>query len=174
LVILDSVIAGISNRFTAINDLNDTFSFLWKFTTLDEKDIRVDATNFVKKYAADVSTELIDEIIHLKHIYEANFENGLSPFDLLNAITSNKLDTLFSNICVALRIFCTLPVTVASGERSYSVLSRIKNFHRSCSTQTRVTGLGTLCLESTLARQLDFEVLINTFASAKARKARLY
>lgn len=111
-----------------------TLSFLWKFTTLYEKYIRVDAINFVKKYAVDVSKELIDEVIYLKHIYKANFENVLSPFNLLNTITSNKLDTLFSIICVALQIFCTVPVIVASGECSFSMLSRIKIFHRSCST----------------------------------------
>lgn len=172
-VIIDSVISGISNRFKAMRELNETFSFLWKFVTWCEKDLRVAVNNFVKKYEADVSDELFTEIIQLKEIYAANFDAGLSPFDLLNEITSKNLDTLFSNICVALRIFCTLPVSVASGERSFSLLSRIKDFHRSCSTQTRVTGLGTLCLESALARKLDFGVLINTFASSKARKAHL-
>ena len=62
---------------------------------------------------------------------------------------------LVSNTVVALRIFCTLPVTAASGERSFSVLSRIKNF-QSHVRYIRITALGTLCLESTLVRQIDF------------------
>lgn len=98
LVIVDSVIAGISNRFKAMNELNDTFSFLWKFTMLDEENIRDTAANFINKYNTDVSSELIDEIIHLKHVYKANFDTGLSAFDLLNAINFNNLDTLFPNI----------------------------------------------------------------------------
>ncbi|KYN02287.1 hypothetical protein ALC62_06896 [Cyphomyrmex costatus] len=114
------------------------FFFLWKFTTLEEENAQIDVNNFVEKYAVNVSKELIDEIIHLKHIYEANFEADLSSFNLLNAITSDKLETLFSNICVALRIFCTLPVSVANGKRSFSVLFGIKNFRRSCSIQIRV------------------------------------
>lgn len=133
-VIIDSVISDISNRFKAMRQLNDTFSFLWKFCSLCEEDIRVAATNFVKKYEADVSDEIFTEIIQLKEIYVANFDAELSPFQLLNAITSMNLDTLFSNISAALRIFCTLPVSVASGERSFSLLARIKDFHRSCCT----------------------------------------
>lgn len=173
LVIIDSVISGISNRFKAMNDLNDTFSFLWQFNELSEENLRIAASNFVEKYICDVSEDLGDELIHLKHVYEANFKDSLSPFDLLSKITSMNLDTIFSNICTALCIFCTIPVSVASGERSFSVLARIKNYLRSCSTQERVTGLGTLCLESDLARTLDFQTLIESFASAKARKAHL-
>lgn len=172
-VILDSVIAGITDRFESIRKLNDTFSFLWNFPTLLEEEIHDAAKNFILKYKDDVSQEIETELIHLKHIYKANFTDSLSPFDLLNEITSKNLDTLFPNVCVALRIFCTLPVSVASAERSFSVLSRIKNFHRSCSTQTRVSGLATLCLESALARQIDFKTVIDSFASEKARKANL-
>lgn len=172
-VIIDSVIEGINNRFVAIKKLNDIFSFLWQFVAWSEERIQDTATNFVKKYETDVSQELITEMIHLKHIYKENFTTNCSPCELLNEITSNNLDTLFPNVCVALRIFCTLPVSVSSAERSFSVLARIKNFHCSCSSQSRVSGLGTLCLESGLARQLDFKEIIDCFASAKARKANL-
>ncbi len=173
LVIIDSVISGISHRFKAINDLNDTFSFLWQFNDMSEEDLRIAADKFAEKYSSDVSKSLGDELIHLKHVYKANFKDSLPPFDLLNTITGMNLDTIFSNICTALRIFCTISVSVATGERSFSVLARIKDYLRSCSTQERVTGLGTLCIESALAKTLDFDVLIKAFASAKARKARL-
>lgn len=133
---------------------------------LDEKDIEFAAGSFAKKYNVDVSQDLVTAVIHLKHIYNANFTADLSPFELLNAICFKNLETVFPNVCVALRIFCTLPVSVAGAERSFSVLSRIKNFHRSCSTQGRVSGLATLCLESNLAKQLDFKVIIHAFASA--------
>lgn len=146
---------------------------MWQFVAWSEERIQDTAANFVKKYDTDVSQELITEIIHLKHIYKENFTTNCSPYELLNEITSKNLDTFFPNVCVALRIFCTLPVSVASAERSFSVLARIKNVHRSCSSQSRVSGLGTLCLESGLARQLDFKEIIDCFTSAKARKANL-
>ena len=70
--------------------------------------------------------------------------------------------------CVALRIYCTLPVTVAEAERSFSVLKRIKNYLRSTMCQMRLTSLGTLAVESELAKQNE---IIETFANKKARKA---
>ena len=78
---------------------------------------------------------------------------------------------IFPNCCVALRIYCTLPVTVAEAERSFSVLKRIKNYLRSTMCQMRLTSLGTLAVESELAKQLDFNEIIETFANKKARKA---
>lgn len=172
-VIIDSVVEGIDGRFRSLTKLNDIFNFLWLFPSMDEDDVDKAATKFVDKYNVDVSKDLVEEIMHLKHIYSANFEENAKPIDLLNAIVQKNLNSIFSNVCVALRIFCTLPVSVASAERSFSALSKIKNAQRSCSTQTRLSGLGTLCIESELARKLNFEDLINSFAAAKARKARL-
>jgi hypothetical protein len=140
---------------------------------MEDEEIQNAADNFVENYASAVAQELSTEVIHLKHIYEANFTACLLPFQLLNDITAKNLQNLFPNICVALRIFCTLPVSVASAERSYSVLARIKNFHRSCSTQAKLSGLATLCLEAELARKLNLNSVIDVFASSKARKACL-
>lgn len=171
-VIIDSIISGIKNRFAAISELNRTFSFLWLFSDMSVQEIQTAAENFAYKYPVDVSQKLSDEVVHLRNIYEANFGSRLSPFHLLNAINAKKLCRLFPNVCTALRIFSTIPVSVASGERSFSVLARIKNVHRSCSTQTRVSSLATLCLEAELARKLNFDGIIDSFASAKARKAQ--
>ena len=38
-VILDSVIAGINTRYSAVNDIHKTFSFLWNFKTIDEENL---------------------------------------------------------------------------------------------------------------------------------------
>ena len=50
------------------------------------------------------------------------------------------------NIAIALRILLTLPITVASGERSFSKLKIIKNYLRSTMTQERLSGLATLAI----------------------------
>lgn len=74
----------------------------------------------------DVPQKIAIEFIHLKHMYKANFTASLFPFDLLNEIILKKLNTFFLNLCMALRIFCTLPISVASAERSFNVLSTNK------------------------------------------------
>ena len=53
------------------------------------------------------------------------------PFDVLNYLCQNRLISLYPNTVVALRILLTLPVSVASGKRSFSKLKLIKNYLRS-------------------------------------------
>jgi hypothetical protein len=95
--------------------------------------------------------ELIDELLHLKFIHDVNIKNDFDPFLLLNKINNLKLICLFPNICIGLRICCTLPVTVAQAERSFSRLALIKNYLRSTMTQGRVSGFGILAMECDLA-----------------------
>ena len=80
---------------------------------------------------------------------------------------------VYPNISIALRIFLTIPVSVATAERSLSALKRIKNYLRSTMAQDRVNGLATLNINWDLARNLDYSQLINSFAALKARKALL-
>lgn len=142
---------------------------MWNVTKLDKTELRKAACRFIKNYNVDVFKDLESKVDNQKRIYKANFKADLSPMELLNSISSQNLKTIFPNICIALRIFTTIPVTVASAKRSFSVLSRVKNYNRSCSLQMRVLGLATLCIELALARKLDFGVLKSTFASTEAR-----
>ena len=47
------------------------------------------------------------------------------------------LNALFPNVLTALTVFHTLPASVASNERSFSVLKRIKKYLRSNMAQER-------------------------------------
>ena len=98
-------------------------------------------------------------MFQLKQVHKANISSSdevVKPLDLLNKPTKLKLNYLFPNICVGLRIFLTLPVTVASGERSFSKLAYVKNKLRNSSTQDRMVALSLLSIESELAREIDF------------------
>ena len=172
--LLDSLIGNMTRRFVALKEIENRFSFLWKYLTLEAEDLRVKSDNFCKYYDMDVSHDLIEEILHLKAIHPVNLnQDSLPPFKLLNRLLENKIEVLFPNIVVALRIFCTIPVSVAQGERSFSLLARIKNVLRSTMCQGRLSSLGVLALESSLARKLNFDELIFYFANQKARKAHL-
>ena len=132
---------------------------------------------FCDSYSIDVdSDQLFTEMCQLKQVHKANINSSgdiVKPLDLLNKITQLKLSSLFPNICVALRIFLTLPVTVASGERSFSKLAYVNNKLRNSSTQERLVALSLLSIECDLARQVDFDNVIDVFASVKARKVAL-
>ena len=102
---------------------------------MSEDDIKKSASSFITEYSVDVSEELIEEVLFLKDIHVANFgDKKLRPIKLLNKIYELKLSNMFPNSCIALRLFCTLPVTVAEGERSFSTLDSVKNYKRSTMT----------------------------------------
>ncbi|KAK7170655.1 hypothetical protein R3I94_000757 [Phoxinus phoxinus] len=74
--------------------------------------------------------------------------------------------------CTAFMIFLTIPVTVASAERSFSKLKLIKSYLRSSMGQSRLSGLAILSIENARARYLDL-YMIDSFAQRKARKMQL-
>lgn len=93
-----------------------------------------------------------------------------SPFDMLNYIYSEKILDLHSNLSIALRLFLTLPVSVASGERSFSAMKLIKNYMRSTMGQERLTGLALTSIDRDVRQSLDLEDIVIAFAENKTRK----
>ena len=93
---------------------------------------------------------------------------------MLNYLCQNKLENGFPNLFVALRILLTLPISVASVERSFSKLKLIKTYLRSSMSQERLVGLATISVEKDMAYQLDIRDLIKDFAKIKARKVPLH
>jgi hypothetical protein len=82
----------------------------------------------------------------------------------------------YPNISIAYRILFTVPVTVASAERSFSKLKLLKNllllslYLRSTMSQERLNGLATLCIEKKLLDGIDINIIINDFASRNVRR----
>jgi len=73
--------------------------------------------------------------------------------------------------CISLRIFLTIPATVASAERFFSKLKLVKNYLRSATSPTRLIDLARLNIESGIARQVDFDSDIRNFANKNTRKS---
>ncbi|XP_065678510.1 uncharacterized protein LOC136093430 [Hydra vulgaris] len=69
------------------------------------------------------SLELCEEIINLSAVLPSQME----PLEILNYLHENNITTILPNLFICLRILFTLPVSVASGERSFSKLKLIKN-----------------------------------------------
>lgn len=60
------------------------------------------------------------------------------------------MENLVPNAMIAYRIWLTLPITVAHGERSFSKLKIIKNYMRSTMSQDRLNGLTIISIENDL------------------------
>lgn len=170
--IIDCVLEGLTTRYRAIYQINQLFGFLWNYLDIGEENIINQCNDLETHYDTDISgKELQVEVLHLKTIHHANLsDHSLDPLKLLNTIRKNKLEGIFPNLCISLRIFLTLPVTIASAERSFSKLKLIKNYLRSTMLQERLSDLTILSIESELARTVDFSQVIDSFASIKARR----
>lgn len=182
-VILDNVINSLRRRFEKMVVICDNFKFLWRFREISTKpdpelgpgsdELSKAVNKFATEYASDVNEqELRDEQLCLKNIHKENINADVkTPLQLLNCLAQNNLLSMFPNTIIALRIFLTLPVTVASAERSFSKLGMLKNHLRNSTGQDRLVGLAILSLESDLAGVVDFKEVIDDFASKCARKA---
>lgn len=90
------------------------------------------------------------------------FEHIIKNYSYMEADIS-EVYTLFL-------LFFTLPVTVASLERSFSKLKLIKNCMRSTISQEQLCHLSVLSIEYNIASTLDIKEVINQFANAKVQK----
>ena len=92
---------------------------------------------------------------------------------MLQLICENNYEEIYPNVHIALSIFLSMMVSNCSGERSFSVLRRVKNYLRSNISNNRLNALELLCIEGELNRELNFDSLIEEFAARKARKIML-
>ena len=81
---------------------------------------------------------------------------------------------LFPNVCISMRIFLTIPATIASAERFVSKLKLVKNYLRSAMTPTRPVDLARLNIESGIARQVNFDSVIRNFLRIRIPENCLY
>jgi hypothetical protein len=95
-----------------------------------------------------------------------------TPLQMLDHIYKENVLDIYPNVSIALRHLLTLPVTVASGERSFSTLKRLKKYMRSTMAQDRLSALATISIEHEVQQSLDMDEVISRFAEAKVRKVR--
>ena len=108
--------------------------------------------------------DLFSEINVLKEILQIK---DYTPIDILNYI--KRLDS-FPSTCIAYRILLTIPVIVASTERSFSKLKLIKSYLRLTMSQERLSLLAILSIENEILEELKYTNLISQFASQNVRK----
>jgi len=92
---------------------------------------------------------------------------------LLEQIVKGDVAATFPNAMTALRLSLTLPSGVASGERSFSVLKRVKSQLRSSMSQEHVIALCLMAANVDILRAIDPKKVIYNFAAVKARRKTL-
>lgn len=176
--ILDQTITSLKNRFEELKTFTEVFGFLSaNLLNCSNDDLMKHCKDLYLKLKDDSSSEsdidgidLFNEIIALKLHFTENQTN--EPQTLLQYLYANDLISTFPNTAIVLRILLTLPVSVASGERSFSKLKIIKNYLRSTMLQQRLSNLALVSIEHEILDSLDTRKLIEDFANIKARRVK--
>lgn len=175
--LLDVVLTSFEERFSLFDDHSKIWGFLYDIKNLDiGRDELLEKCKTLQSNLTDDSTVDIDGISLCDELMSIQFflksEKDSSPLAVLNFIKKRKLEDLYPNVYVSLRILLTLPVVVASGERSFSKLKLIKYYLRATMGENQLNHLAKLSIENKLADEIDFDKIIKIFADAKARKVK--
>jgi hypothetical protein len=92
---------------------------------------------------------------------------------MLQFIREHNFTSVYPYAGVTLRILLCIPSTNYSAGRSFSTLKIIKNYFRSTVAQDRCLALAVLTIETEITILLDFEKIINDFASSELRKKNI-
>ena len=127
----------------------------------NEKNILDTCKTFHDKLGDIDSFEMKEELKHFVYVINENKESLTTTRDFLNY-------EVYPNLFIALRVVMTCPISAASAERRFSEL--IKTFHRSTTMYDRLTSLALISIESACVRSLDYNNIIDVFATTKVRK----
>lgn len=165
-IICDVLISQLEKRKEAYRKIHERFQFLYNMKSLPITDMRKMTEEFYGIYSNDIDDNFSDEFIQ----FQSFFNDHISPSDCLKKIRNLNISHTFPNVETAYHLFLTLPITNCSSERSFSVLKRIKSRLRSTMNQSTLEAFSLLSIENDITAKLDFEDIINDFASVKARK----
>lgn len=176
--LLDWVLEDLSSRFS--DDVLDVYRLnVFLPHRMSSQPCLIKDLNFLaEKYAPILGTS--EEQLQSNMIAENSlwFTKWKREAANNNAIPSNAMDAyeacellLYPTIKTMLHILLTLPVSIASAERSFSTLRMLKSYVRSTCGENRLNGLALMYIHRDIP--LDYENVISRFATKKQRKIKL-
>ena len=148
---MDTIVSKLDCRFEQLRQHHSRFGFIYLFSGVTTEDVRKSAKDLEVELSHGDSRDidgfmLSEEMQMLKPILPESALND--TLKILLFLSSRNRAADFPNFFTALRILLTVPVTVASGERSFSKLKLIKNYLRSTMLQDRLCNLSILSTEN--------------------------
>ncbi|XP_074314594.1 uncharacterized protein LOC141649817 [Silene latifolia] len=176
LYIVDQAIGSLDKRFEQYQEFQNIFGFLFTSShlhSLDNETLNSKCNNLQKALTNGEQFDINgnDLYMELKLLKDILHDKEMKANDILDFL---KLKCYFPNAFIVYRILLTIPMTVASAERSFSKLKLLKSYLRSTMLQERLNGLALIAIEKDLLKKVDYEHLIDIFSSRKARRRLLF
>ncbi|XP_040361862.1 uncharacterized protein LOC121048908 [Rosa chinensis] len=178
LVLVDIALSQLKSRFEQMKTFESMFGFLFdasKLAYLDDDDLKSCCLNLEIALrngdGSDIDAKyLLMELQILQEMLPNEAYETDRPWTSIQIMEFAKKMDMFPSVMVAYRILLTIPVTVASAERSFSKLKLLKSYLRTTMTQDRLNGLAILTIERNMLVNVDYEKIIDDFASRNARR----
>ncbi|XP_039355879.1 52 kDa repressor of the inhibitor of the protein kinase-like [Mauremys reevesii] len=185
--VLDKALQALEPSVEQLQKHESLFGFLCEFKTLPKDAIRKAAADLELALTA---VKLVQENEHVSSVKSVDINGDMlcaelealkpvlpsdcrTPLQMLQFLAYNNRSTTFPNLFIAIRIFLTIPETVASGERSVSKLNLIKAYLRSTMQEDRFNSLAIMSIEGDVMRSLQLGHVLKEFAEEMARKRKL-
>ncbi|XP_019163460.1 PREDICTED: zinc finger MYM-type protein 1-like [Ipomoea nil] len=174
--IVDQAVVSLKSRFEQFQEYEKIFGFLFnsdRLSSLDDMSLKSSCSRLENSLKHNGHSDINgDELyVELKLRRELYVNEKLGPIEILKDL---ELFDCYPNAVIAYRILLTIPVTVASAERSFSKLKLLKSYLRSTMSQERLNGLAMISIENDLLDKVDYEELIDEFASKNARRTSVF
>ena len=163
---IDVAIASLTTRFEDLKKFGSIFGFLFNLNelkSLSDSDLRRCCTTFVNKFTHGKSSDVdLYDLVSTLKVLQMTLPNTLMSADEIFEFV--RAADCYPNVSIAYRLLLTVPVTVASVERSFSKLKLLKNYLRSIMSQQKTEWFDTCCIE---LDSIDLDTVTDVFASKK-------
>ena len=123
-------------------------------------------------YSSIISLDKLKQELPLWALYKKSnlIYNWEKIRDITEAFKKQYLKLYFPEIFKVIKLYLTIPVSSCEAERSFSCLKRLKTWLRNTMNQERLSALAILNIEKEFLNELNYEGLIDEFASNNNRR----
>jgi len=174
LLVVDQAISSLTTRFEQYQSYQQNFGFLFTSETLqslDDTSLKSSCDNLGAVLTKDGKSDVdANELyVELKFLQDFIPKENMGPVEILKFL---KRHDCFPNASIAYRVLLTIPVTIASAERSFSKLKLLKSYLRSTMTQQRLNDLATIALKSEVPEKTNYEHINEDFISRNTKRMK--
>ncbi|CAF2865997.1 unnamed protein product [Rotaria sp. Silwood2] len=168
---IDTTLRLLEQRFSKHQQIAVNIVNLLPSTVVDKK--LNDVIDVFKFYRSDLRSNNIDVVIGEFEMWQQKWKKipeRERPANIINTLTALvPVKEFYPNLNCLFQIFAILPVTVATAERSFSTMKRIKTTLRNSISDKRLSDLAVIHIHRDKSTNLNVENIINIFCKDKRR-----